>query len=486
MESENCLSLILPVPKSITGGETEGVFPPHIRTQDKCFSQYISVCRENLGKFHGIALTEGEDGICLLRDDTLTEESYRIRCTPEGVFLSSSGTEGMGNALATLYQIVRNADGNPALPYCTIQDTPDCAYRTVMVDLPAWRTLEDMFRYVDLCHLYKIRYLHLHLADNGGYCLPSRLFPELPTPGKHFTFQQVSMLRQYCRDRNVEIIPEIDVPGHTGYLAKACPEWLCTGSENPSEEIRPDGTVRRDLLCVGKPGVMEQLRALFAEVMELFPESRYFHIGGDEAATEAWNTCRYCREYMKVHGIPNDRALYTHFIKTASDMVLELGRTPIVWEGFPKEGAEEISRKVIVTAWESLYHLPGDLIEEGFTVTNASWMPLYMVHPDSYHARFVKDGRWQPKDILTDWTVYTWKNWWEKSFAYEKPIVVDPTPQVIGATFCVWLTDFAVELPVIRENLPAMCERIWNTDSTLSAEEFEKRFAHLASLADRI
>ena len=486
MEMEKCLARILPVPKSITGGNAEGKYPPHIRVQDERFLGYLPVCRENFRKFFDLSLTDGEGGVYLCRDDALDGEAYRISCTPEGIFLCSAGTEGMGSALSTLYQILRNAEGSLAAPLCTIQDAPDCAYRTVMVDLPAWRTMEEMFRYVDLCHLYKIRYLHLHLADNGGYCLPSRLFPDLPTPGKHFTFAQVSMLRQYCRERNVEIIPEIDVPGHTGYLSKACADWLCTGSEDPAEEIRPDGTVRRDLLCVGKPGVMEKLRALFAEVMELFPESRYFHIGGDEAATESWNTCRYCRTYMQEHGIAGDRALYTHFIKVASDMVLEMGRTPVVWEGFPKEGAEEISRDVVVTAWESLYHLPQDLLAEGFTITNASWMPLYMVHPDSYHARFVKDGRWQPEEILTDWTVYTWKNWWEKSFAYEKPIVVEPTPQVIGATFCVWLTDFAVELPVIRENLPAMCERLWNTDSTLSAEEFRKRFAHLASLADKL
>jgi hexosaminidase len=335
-----------------------------------------------------------------------------------------------------------------------------------------------MLHYADICHLDKIRYLHLHLADNGGYCLPSRKFPKLPTPGKSFSFEQIEILKRYCAARNIEIIPEIDVPGHTSYLNTAYPEFF---SDSPAE-----GEARKDLICIGKPGMLENLRELFREVMEMFPDSRYFHIGGDEAAIDAWNDCADCTAYRKKHGIADVKALYTHSIKIITDMVLELGKIPVVWEGFPKDSAEQISRKVIVTAWESLYHLPNELIEEGFTITNSSWMPLYVVHPQSYHAQFVKGGRWHPEDILSDWNIYTWKNWWEKSAAYEKPIVVDPTDQVIGATYCVWLTDYEIELPAVLENLPAMCERLWNINSTLSPEEYAAGLCCLASLAEKL
>ena len=108
MEQDNRLKWILPVPKSIAGGDSEGIYPPHIRVQDDMFCRYVPVCREYIGKFCGIKLTEGDGGICLCRDDTLRGEAYRIRCTPEGIFLYSAGTEGMGNALSTLYQILRN------------------------------------------------------------------------------------------------------------------------------------------------------------------------------------------------------------------------------------------------------------------------------------------------------------------------------------------------------------------------------------------
>ena len=478
MNTKN-IPTILPVPKTIQAdGETNYTFPPVITAKDETFLRYADIFRQNAAKLHGLDFTDGDGGICLLRDDTLNGEAYRIECRSDGIFLYAAEPSGISNALVTLHQLLRNTDGAVTVPMCTIADEPDCAYRAVMIDLPAHRTLEQMLHYADICHLYKIKYLHLHFADNGGYCLPSRKFPKLPTSEKHFSFEQIEYFRQYCTDRNVEIIPEIDVPGHTTYLTTAYPELFC---DTPAE-----GEPRSDLICVGKPGVMDHLRTLFTEVMELFPESRYFHIGGDEAAIDAWNDCTDCTAYMKEHGIPNVCALYTHFIKITTDLVLELGKIPVVWEGFPREGAEQISRDVVVTAWESLYHLPDELIEEGFTITNSSWMPLYIVHPESYHAQFVKGGRWYPKDILEDWTVYTWKNWWDKSAAYEKPIVVEPTPQVIGATFCVWMTDYEAELPAVTENLPAMCERIWNVNSTLSMDEYEKGLARLAEFVQKI
>lgn len=474
---------ILPTPKNvILDGDPDHckvfTLSPVLAVREPSFEKYAETFRLHAKKLHGLEITCGGGGICLCRDDRLSGEEYRLECTADGIILSASCADGIGCALATLHQILRNDSGNLSVPAYTITDKPDCSYRAVMVDLPAYRTLEQMLHYVDICFLYKIRYLHLHFADNGGYCLPSRKFPKLPTPGKSFSFEQIEILKHYCAVRNIEIIPEIDVPGHTSYLNNAYPELF---SDSPAE-----GEARKDLICIGKPGMLKNLRELFLEVMEMFPDSRYFHIGGDEAAIEAWNDCADCTAYRKEHGIPDVKALYTHSIKIITDMVLELGKIPVVWEGFPRNGAEQISRKVIVTAWESLYHLPNELIEEGFTITNSSWMPLYVVHPQSYHAQFVKGGRWHPEDILNDWNIYTWKNWWEKSAAYEKPIVVEPTDQVIGATYCVWLTDYEIELPAVLENLPAMCERLWNINSTLSAEEYAAGLCRLASLAEKL
>ena len=165
-----------------------------------------------------------------------------------------------------------------------------------------------------------------------------------------------------------------------------------------------------------------------------------------------------------------------------TDIVLELGKTPIVWEGFPREGSEEISRDVIVTAWESYYHLAPELVEEGFKITNASWEPLYTV-PAGH--RVVESGRWYPDDIM-DWNLYTWKNWNKKTAAYEKPIVIEPTEQVLGATFCAWENNYDGEIATVRENLAAMSEKVWNINSTVTKEELKESLAKILPLAEKL
>ena len=472
---------IIPMPKKVElkGGENYETYvvAPTVSFAPR-FTKFIDAFKLNVSKIHGITLIDGDGGIVLELDPSLNGEAYKIVCTEKGIVASAGTEDGIGNALATLFQMIENKDGKILVPAYTIEDCPDSPYRALMIDLPGYNTFEQICHFVDVCHLYKIKYIHFHFADNGGYCLPSKKFPKLPTKDHSFSFEQVEALRKYCTERNVEIIPEIDVPGHATYLNVAYPELF---SDTPIE-----GEARADLMCIGKEGVFDSIREIFSEVIDMFPESRYFHIGGDEAIIEAWNNCVDCKAYMEKNDIPNVKALYTHSIKLLTDMVIDLGRTPIVWEGFPREGAEQISRKVIVTAWESLYHLPNELLEEGFTVTNSSWMPLYIVHPNSSHAKLVPGWRWYPKDILCDWNLYTWKNWWDQSYAYEKPIVVEPTDKVIGATFCAWLIEYEYSLLGVRENLPAMCERIWNVNSTFDINDFEESLKKLIDISEKM
>ncbi len=469
---------IIPMPKSVKTGTEIYTLKPLISCES-AYTPYAETFKVTAEKLYSVSFESGEGGIALATDASLAREEYTVTVTEKGITVKASCSDGINNALATVYQLISADNGVLTVPECEISDKPDCPFRAVMINLPAnMRTFAEVLHYIDICYIYKIKYAHMHFADNDGYNLPSKKFPKLPTVGRHYTVEQINEMRKYAADRGVVIIPEVDVPGHATYLNIAYPELF---SDAPIE-----GDARRDLVCIGKPGVMDSLRAIFEEVIELFPESPYIHIGGDEAEISAWNNCKDCKRYMEENGIKDVYALYTHSIKLLTDMILSLGRTPIVWEGFPRDGSEEISRDVIVTAWESLYHLPNELLEEGFTITNSSWMPLYIVHPDSYHGQFVKGGRWQPEDILCDWTVYTWKNWWDKSAAYEKPIVVEPTDKVIGATLCSWSCEYAADIGGIKENLPAMCERIWNVNTSYTIEKFEPALKKLVALADAL
>ena len=142
-----------------------------------------------------------------------------------------------------------------------------------------------------------------------------------------------------------------------------------------------------------------------------------------------------------------------------------------------------ISRDILVTGWESLYHLPDDLVAEGFTVTNSSWLPLYII-PAGINSG-VPSGRWQPEDIL-EWDPYTWRNWWNASPAAQNPIVVEPTDQVVGGSLCAWECTYAQNITPIKENLAALSERLWNVNANIDVTAYMKALNKLYAMADKV
>ena len=480
MYSSEKLFTIVPQPKEVTfvgSAEKYVVYEvkSSITSTDDEFKAYIPTFINYIRKINGAVLAKGEGGIVLVRDNTLAPGEYKIETSKNGMKLSASDNDGINYALATVHQIVRVEDGKLIVPSYTIKDKPDCSYRALMVDLARqWHPFNTLKDYIDLCYLYKIKYIHLHFTDYQSYTLPSDAFPKLSTPGRSYSKDEIEALNEYALKRNVEIIPEIEVPGHASCLTAAYPELFSNTAIS--------GGVDGSIICAGKPGIMDTLKTLFEELIDMFPNSRYIHVGGDEANIAAWENCTDCVAYMQKEGINGKYPLYTRFVKDITDMILAMGKTPIVWEGFPKEGAETISRDVIVTAWESLYHLPNDLIDEGFTVTNSAWEPLYIV-PPTHHG--VPGGRWHPKDILK-WNKHTWSNWWDQSAAYEKPIVVEPTDQVIGGTLCAWECNYEQDILPVKENLAALSERLWNVNGDFDMKEMLDALRHLYLLANKV
>ena len=287
----------------------------------------------------------------------------------------------------------------------------------------------------------------------------------LPTKGEHYSKLGIAQLVEYAHERGIVLSPEFESPGHASAIVRSCPElFACAGSDDDT-----------NVICVGKPGIYETLDCVIGEICELFPHSPYIHIGGDEASIRKWNDCPDCRAYMKAHGISDVHMLYTHFVVNMTNIVLAHDRTPIVWEGFPKEGAEQISRDVIVVSWENYYHYTHELLDEGFRIINACWQPLYIT----------PNKRWTPHDIL-GWNIYNWQHWWPKSPAHLNPIHVQPTKQVWGAQLCVWEWNYPEEIEYDKENLAALSERTWSVPRFLENEEFDAALASLCPLMDAL
>ncbi len=466
---------VIPVPKEICWNGADEAAKVTVRaavcTLHAPFRTAAAAFCEIAKKTLGAEIADANGGIELVFDAALSAGEYRIVCSERGACAYAADEDGASYALATILQLMEVVPKGLMLPDAVIHDKPDCGYRSLMVDLARqWHTFEEVLVYVDLCWLYKVKFLHLHFIDSQSYTLPSDVFPGLSTPDRHYTRAQIEQLRAYARSRSVEIIPEFEVPGHAAAMIGAYPELFANTPVDPAAAREHD-----NLLCIGKPGVMENIRKLLQEMADLFPESRYLHIGGDEAEIDQWNDCVDCRRYMEENGIDGVRALYTHCVKLVSDMVLDMGRTPIVWEGFPREGAETISRKVIVVAWESYYHLAPELLEEGFNIINCAWKPLYIT-PNRY---------WTAEDIM-GWNIYNWQHWWPNSIARLNPIHVQPTDQVMGAQLCAWEGNYSQEIDRVKENLAALSERTWNLFRWDDDEEFRGKLNHVLKLADRL
>ena len=131
-----------------------------------------------------------------------------------------------------------------------------------------------------------------------------------------------------------------------------------------------------------------------------------------------------------------------------------------VWEGFRKEGQVPVPKDIIVYAFETNRYLPNDLVADGYTVVNTSWKPLYVVNKK----------KWEPKTIY-NWNMWRWENWFPKAPSFT-PIQVEEHPLIVGAQMCAWEQPEKVEFPSLRMRLPALNERIWNTEKQVPYEVF--------------
>ena len=395
--------------------------------------------------------TEGK----VIYSETLEKEEYKITVS-DSVTIYASGIVSLNHAFASLVQLI---DGNGMLKKCEISDKPDFPYRSFMVDVGRQtHPTKYIFDYLDMCWLYKLSYIQLHLSDNPGIAAPIKSFPNLATEGRVYTTDELNQINLYAKARGISIVPELEVPGHSEQFMKKYPDIF--------------GNLNIVPAC---DETFEALYKIFDDLIELFPYSEYIHIGGDEASIGEWKNCERTQEYMKAHNISSIDEMYAEFVKKMTDYLLSKGITPIVWEGFGKEYNDRIDKRVIVVSWENYYQTTKDLAKAGFTMINCSWQPLYIVTPIKY---------WEPEDILEKWNIYNWQHWWDKSAAYgEDGITIkENDAKLLGGQLCAWGDALASyqdyekgckeEFDLVKYRLPALAEKTWNKDSKMKAIDY--------------
>lgn len=376
---------------------------------------------------------------------------YSLRVETGGIVLQAASPEGIALGIASLFQLLQPTATGFLVPRCLVDDAPALAYRSIMIDVArtphSIAVLEDVVR---LAHLYKLRYLHLHLTDDQHFTFPFAGITDQLENNFHYSRDELRGLVKYAAARGITIIPEIDLPGHSSRLRES--------------GYLPEATSDRD---VANETNFPRIARLLDEVMAVFSTSPYLHIGGDESG--AGETL-----------LP--------FLGRVQQHVRQRGKHLIVWEGFhgapvnllPPTGAD----RVIVAAWESSYNAPWDLLQAGYTLINASWKPLYVVGGDSaVHPGSTGGRKWTPEE-MAGWTPAAFWHWEPGRPVFEDAGPNDPNrndqvwnaawidreTQILGAQVSVWEQQESSVIRDLRMRLPVFAERVWSTQESTPAE----------------
>ena len=343
----------------------------------------------------------------------LTVEEYRIDVSPERVDVTGESLDACALAIATLRQLlpVDSYRHQPSpsiawdLPCCSIADAPALAWRGLLLDvsrhfLPKHGVLRVLERMADL----RLNRLQLHLSDDQGWRFESTRFPLLHENGSHRSRSQLSHFNEppvfddtphggyysqddlreivaFAADRAIVVVPEIDLPGHTGALIAAYPELGVPRREH--NEVRGQWGISHSLIAP-TPEAMAFLGELLDEITSVFP-SPWIHVGGDESRLNVWQDDNATMAYAASIGLGSARRLFEKFLTDLGSLVRDRGRTMITWDD-AFAATPDAAADAVVMAWRGL-GVAKRAASEGREVILAPVLPLYFDYAQSEDER---------------------------------------------------------------------------------------------------
>lgn len=335
----------------------------------------------DFNKSTGLGIGEGKNGRMTVRlNKEIATEGYNLDVTAKGIVLEASSPAGLFYGLQTIKKIlpanVMAGTNYPRqksyeLPLVSIQDRPAYGYRGFMLDVSRhFFTADEIKRMLDVMSYYKLNRFHWHLTDDQGWRLPMDKYPLLTTVGAtapdvvitdyrakkqykagkpygpySYTKEEIRDIVDYAKKLHIEVVPEVDMPGHFVAAMVAYPELSC--DPKADRKVWDHGGVSRDVLNVANPAAVKLGEDVIDQLAELFPYP-YIHIGGDECPTVAWENNADCRALMEKEGMKNPRQLQNRFIKQMADRAAKHGKKLYVWnEALTEEGADSAMLKNI-------------------------------------------------------------------------------------------------------------------------------------------
>ena len=316
-----------------------------------------------------------ENGFITLKKADIAKEGYKLTVTKGGITVEAADESGAVWALTTVTELT--AEGE-ALPIVTIEDAPHYGHRGLSLDCSRhFFTADEVKKVIDQMTRVKLNVLHWHLVDDQGWRIECKTLPLLhETTGTYYTQEEIRSVIEYARVRGMEIIPEIDMPGHTRSMIAAYPHLSCFGEKT---ELCQFGGIFEKILCPGKDETFEFIEKLLTEVCALFPDDR-FHIGGDEAPKTEWKKCPHCKARMEALGLTDYEDLQGYFTKRVVAILKKHGKRAVCWNDVLE--SKDVDTGNIIQYWTAQHEAPVPaFIERGGKVIFSNMSALYFDYP---------------------------------------------------------------------------------------------------------
>jgi len=380
------------------------------------------------------------------KSSDLKAEGYKLTVNNQKIVISANDGAGIFYGIQTLLQLFpveiydkqrqKNVKWN--VHGVEISDAPSYIWRGMMLDVGRYFfEKEYIFHFIDMMAMYKLNILHMHLTEDSGWRLEIKKYPKLTSigawrgenekrTGGYYTQKDIKEIVAYASSRNIEIIPEIDMPAHALAAIAAYPYLSCTGK---SFKVPLQQFISHDILCVGKESTFEFIEDVLKETFALFP-SKYIHIGGDEAKYDRWEVCPYCQKRKKELGLNSEKELRVYFNKRIQKIAKKYGKTIVGWDEIIEKGG--LTEKAVGMVW----HNKKKAIlgaKTGHDLVMALTSNCYFDTPESKTPGEVKAATWLPPITLKK--------------AYEWDPMIDGLDskyrsQILGGEGCLWSDQF--------------------------------------------
>ena len=374
--------VIVPLPVSYEAQKGSVVLSPKtvVYVADKSLMRPATMFCANVAAEKGLQLSvvEGiapsKGAIALSVDKLYAEEAYVLEITKSGVVIKGGSEKAVFYGLQSLRQVVFHAKAkgeNVVLPCMVVEDKPHFGYRGGMLDVCRYFfNVEEVKKFIDILALHKMNRFHWHLTEDQGWRIEIKKYPNLTKVGSvrketgvgrnnltnfdgkpyggYFTQDEVREVVRYAAERYIDVIPEIDMPGHMVAALASYPELGC--NRGPYE-VRTRWGISKDVLCAGRESTFEFVEGVLSEILELFP-SKYIHVGGDECPKDRWKLCPDCQKRIQEEGLKDEFELQSYFIHRVEKFLAKHGRSLVGWDEILEGG---ISKTATIMAWRGAH-----------------------------------------------------------------------------------------------------------------------------------